>query len=113
MRKMMVGKENLVLGNAQLRLKGARHPELVDHPGDHGLPEYLPGLRIGLQHGRQDAIELAERLFKENDVVEIVPRNPARFKAVVNGFPGKIEVVLLARKSLLLGGRNKLAVANK
>ena len=88
-------------------------PELVDHPGNHRLAEDLVGLRIGLQRRHQDAVELAERLLEEDNVVQIVARDAGLLQAELDGLLGKIEVVLLAGKALFFRRRDQLAVVQQ
>ena len=85
-------------------------PQLVEHPGDHRLAENLPGLRIGLQHGRQIAVELAERLLVEDHVVDVGALDASAFQAELDGLVREVEVVLDAREALFFGGGDQLAV---
>ena len=73
MRHVMLAEQDLLRRNAQLGRDLRADPQLVDHPGDHRLAKNFVRLRIGLQHAHQDAIELAERLLVEDDVVQISP----------------------------------------
>jgi hypothetical protein len=48
------------------------YPELVAHPGHHRFGERLPGSRVALHGGEEDALELHKRLLVEDDVIEIL-----------------------------------------
>ena len=95
-RQVMFGEQNAFLGYADFRLQRAGNPELVQHPGDHRFAEHLPRFRVGLQDGGQDAVQFAERLLEEHDVVEIFPVDAGGIQAVLDGIFGKVVVVFLA-----------------
>src|SRR5271166_6763551 len=106
----MLGVEDLVGRNAQLRRDLRTYPQLVDHPGDHRLTEDLVRLRIGLQHAHQNAVEFAEGLLVKDRIVKIFALNAAAFETELDGLMRKSEVVLDAAEALFFGGRNELAV---
>ena len=99
--------------NVQLLTDQVLHPQLVQQPGRHGVAEDLPRLRHHLHGGRQDALELDERLLVEDDVVEILGSDAGRFQAVADGQAREIGVVFLAAEAFLFGGRDQLAVVNQ
>ena len=109
-RQVMFAEQNLVGRNAQLRGDLRADPQLVDHPGDHRLAKDLVRLRIGLQHGHQDAVELAEGLLVEDDVVQVAGLDARALQAELDGLVGKVEVVLDAAEALFFGGGDQLAV---
>src|SRR5580704_12933334 len=99
----MVGEQNLLAVDRQLRLQRARDPELVEHPSNHRFTKHLQRLWIGLQDAGQDAVELAERLLEKNHVIQIPAIDACLAQAELDGIGGEIKVVLLAGKSLFFG----------
>ena len=91
-------------------MESAGHPEFVDHPGDHRLTKHLPGLRIGLQNRHQDAVELAEGLFKEDCIIDILPLDTCGFETELDCIFGKSKVVLYAGEAFLFGSGEQLAI---
>ncbi len=94
MRKMMLREQDLIFFNAQLTLESTGDPEFIQHPTDHRLPKDLPRLGISLKHSRKNTIQFAERLFEEDDVVEVRTSCPAGFEAILDCVLRKAVVVL-------------------
>src|SRR5215471_16500673 len=113
MREMVVGEKDLLPADTQLGLQGARDPEFVEHPADHGLAKHLPRLRVSLQHTHQEAIEFAERPLVEDHVVEVIRINLGLAETKTDGVCWKAEVVFDSRKALFFCRGDKLAVAQK
>lgn len=110
MRKVVIGEEDALAADSQLGLKRAGHPQLVEHPADHGLTKHFPGLGIRLQDTGENTIELPKGFLEKHNVVEVLTGELALLEAKPDRIAGKIEIVLDARKPLFLGGCNQLAV---
>src|ERR1700757_613899 len=113
MREMVIGKENFLPVDAQLRLQRARDPEFVEHPADHGLAKHLPGSGVGLENAHQQAIEFAERPLVEDDVVQVLGVKLSLAQAKTDGVRGKTEVVLDPGKAFFFGRGDELPVAQE
>jgi hypothetical protein len=110
-RKMVLREENAIAADSQFRLQGTGDPQLVQHPADHGFAENFPRLRISLQDADQQPVELSKRPLIKDHVVQVFGVDLRFTQAKLDGVFRKTKVVLDAGKALLLGGGNKLAVA--
>ena len=106
----MLAEENLFLIYPQLFLDEAFDPEFVHKPGDHGLPEDLPGTREGLKARHQNPFELYKGLLVENNIIQILKLYAGEIAAKINSILRKTIIMLLAGKALLFGGCNKLPI---
>ena len=88
---MVLAEQDAVFGDAQVCGDLGSDPQLVHHPGDHGLAKHFVGLRIGLQHGHQDAVELAEGLLEEGDIVHVAALDAAGFQTELDGVLGIVD----------------------
>src|SRR5271165_1418543 len=102
-----------VFGNSQVGRYFRSDPEFVHHPGNHGFAEDLVGLGIGLQNGHQDAVELAERLLEESDVVQVAALDAAGFEAVLYRVLWIVEIMLDAAEALFFRSSDQLTVAQQ
>ena len=84
--------------------------QLVLHPHGQRLAKGRESARRERQIRLEQALELQERLVVEGDMVEIAGRQAGFLEAVAHGVLGKTIVVLLARETLFLRGRDDLAV---
>src|SRR5262249_37352640 len=78
------------------------------------------GFEEGAEAGRgvgqervQNAVELKERLFVKDDVIQFGGRDATLAQAVLDSVLGIPFVVLLSSKPLLLGGRQDATVADQ
>src|ERR1019366_5767237 len=110
MGQVMVAIQHPVPWYSQLLGNLGAHPQLVDHPRDHGLAEDLVGLGIGLQDGHQDAVKLAERLLIEDRVIHVLTLDSSTLQAELDCLVGEVEVVLDAGEALLFGGSDQLSI---
>ncbi len=87
-----------------------RQPRFLLEPDRHRHLEALePGRREG-QIGLEQALELADRLLVEHDVVEIGGRLTGALQTEADRVGGKVRVVLLAGEPFLLRRGDDLAV---
>ncbi len=91
----------------------ARGVELLLQPQGQSHQEELEAARRVGDVGLEDAVELEERLVVEGDQVELAGGDPAFLQAVVDGVLREVEVVLLAREALFLGGRDDAPVLDE
>src|SRR5271165_1372203 len=113
MRQVVFAIKDPILGNSQVGRYLGSDPELVHHPGNHGFAENLVGLRIGLQNGHQDTVELAEGLLEESDVVQVGTFDAAGFETVLYRVLWIVEVMLDAAEAFLFRGSDQLTVAQQ
>ena len=113
MGKMMLTEQYFLFADAELSLESCTNPKFVDHPRNHGLTKYCPRLAISLEGGHQNAIEFAERLLKEDDVVQILPIDSGLIQAESNCMFWKAVVVLELRESLFFCRRDEYSIAQQ
>src|SRR5918992_4440427 len=113
MREMVLAKKYLRCGHVQFLLNEMLDPQLVTEPTDHSFAKYPVGLRKSLHRRKKQALEFDKRLLEKNHVIEIRAGDSAYLQAEVDCVLGKLVVVFLARESLFLRRRYKLAVAEQ
>src|SRR5260370_19452983 len=89
------------------------HPELAAEGILHRAGKGAPGMREVAQRHRQDALELQERFFIENDRVELLRLEAALFEAPVDRRHRKIGVALAPGEPLLLDRTDRHPVDQK
>src|SRR5262249_27121355 len=89
------------------------HVQLVFEPEWHGQPETGETLGGVGEIGFQQAFELRQGLVIKSHKIEVLRTQPRFPKAVGDGFPGEIRIVLLSGESLLLSSGDDLAVDHK
>src|ERR1700730_5147706 len=82
----------------------ATYPQLVTQPGLHRLHEGAPRTRKGCREAGNDAFEFKQRLFVEDDIVEVIGLDVAGLEAVSGRTQWEFRIVFLARKALFFGG---------
>ncbi len=110
---VVVREQQLAPGDAQLLEDQAAYPELLLHPGQHGLAEDLHAAREGREGREQQALELDEGLLVEHHVVDLLDRDARLAQAEGDGLLGVARVVLAAGEALLLGRRDDHAVLDQ
>ena len=113
--RLVVGHEDvLALVRAREPLvELARHEELLLEPEGQAHQEQLEARRRVRDVGLEDAVELEERLVVEGDEVEVRSLDAGLLEAVVDRVLGERVVVLLARETLFLRGRDDPAVLHQ
>lgn len=112
-REVVLTEENLGRRHAKPPLDKLLDPELIPEPRYHCLPKYAVGAGEGLHAGQDKPLELDERLLEKDHIVQVGRPDPARPEAEINGALRKLIVVLLPGEPLLLGGSNKLTIAQQ
>ncbi len=111
-RKVVLAEENLAV-EAQRLTDLAAHPQFLAEPALQCVDEGATGSRIRRGVAGHDALELEQRLLVEDDVIEVVRLEAARFEAVIRGLDGQSGVVLDAAETLFLGRCDQIAVAQQ
>src|SRR5262245_44208812 len=88
-------------------------PEFVTQPGLHRLAEHPAPARERRCAAGQDALELHQRLFIEDDEVKVTRFDLAGFEAVAGGVQWECGIVLLATETLLFRRGDDHAVAQQ
>ena len=112
-REMMIHKEDLVGRQIEFADEDAFDPQLLVEPGNHGLTKDDVGAGHGLQDAEEDALEFGQRLFIENNVIEISGRDAGRAQAELDRLRGKAKVVFDAREALFLGRGHQVTVVQQ
>src|SRR5438105_11384321 len=86
------------------------HPQLLPEPRLHRSDECAAGARVCGGVTSHDSLEFEQRLFVENDVVELIRLQTSGFEAVVRGVDRQAGVVFGARKALFFGRGNELTI---
>src|SRR5215510_7227706 len=110
---MVLAEEDAVGPDAQALLDEMADPQLVAEPGDHRLAEDLVRPREGGQAGDEEPLELDERLFEEDDVVDVAGGEAGLTQAEVDGVLGELVIVFLPREAFFLGGGDQHPVAKQ
>ena len=87
--------------------------ELLLDPQRHCNLERSKAARSIGEIGLQQALELDERLFEENDMVDAVEIDLCRIQTIADGLVGKARIMLLAAEALLLSRCDSAAVLDK
>ena len=111
--KMVLAEEDFPPGDTKLVLDQVPDPEFVAEPGQHRFAKDAQRAGKGLHAGEQQALELEERLFEEDHVIEVGRLDSGAAQTKVDGVLGKAIVVLFARESLLFGSGDQLAVTQQ
>lgn len=88
---------------ACLSLYNLFYPELLFYPQRHRLDKRLESKGRVCHEGIEYPLELQEGLFIVGDVVDVLDRDAATFKAEPDGVGGEPVVVLFSREAFLLG----------
>src|SRR5436190_1579426 len=110
MRLMMFDEQDSARIDAQRVADPILHPQLVEQPRRHRLPENAYGLWNFGEGRLQDPIELHEWFFEEGDVVQVLPANARFIETELDRARGKPEIVFHAGEALLLGSRQQRPV---
>ena len=110
MGQVMLGEENAVARDPDLLGDAPGDPQLVDEPGRHRVLEHPRAARERAHRGRQDALELQERLLEEDDIAEIGCIDAGLGHDVADGVRRELRVMLAAREAFLLGGGHELTI---
>src|SRR5215470_2513260 len=86
-------------------------PQLFAQPGLDGRNEHVARTRKCRPVTREDAFELQQWLFVEDDVVEVNRVDAAGFQAILDRTLWEAGVVLLAAEALFFGRRDDQSVA--
>ncbi len=109
-REVVLAVENLARFQVERALQPRTDPKPLVEPSSRRAPEQRPRGRERVDRAGEDARQLAEGLFVEDDRVE-VPRLEARARqAPARGVLGQAAVVLDAREALLRRGGDGNAV---
>ena len=87
--------------------------ELLARPHGEGGGKGAKAARGERQVGLEQALELQERLVVEDDVVDVLQRDPAGLQAVFDRLGGEGRIVADAREALLLRGGHDLALLHQ
>src|SRR5690606_32098647 len=108
--EVVVGEEELIELAPERGADLALHPEPLAEPRRERARELRQARQELAEVGREDPLELPERLLVEDDVVDVRHRQPRLLEAEPRRLDRERGVVLDAAEALLLGGRDDLSV---
>lgn len=110
---MVLAEEDFFPGYAELVLDQVTDPDFIAEPSQHRFAKDAQRARKGLHAGEQQALELKERLFEEDQIIEVRRLDSGAAQAKVDGILGKAIVVLFAGEPLLFGSGDQLSVTQQ
>lgn len=110
---VVIAEQDLIRIDMQVILNDALDPELFLQPVDHRIAPYVGGRGKCIQRGEQNALKFDQRLFVEDDMLQIVGGDPCLAQAEIDGLLRKAVVVFLAREAFFHRSGDQFAVVEE
>src|SRR6516165_8263625 len=110
---MVVDKQDALRGYPDGVQEDRFDPKLFAEPRDHRLAEHLPGSGKRAQLRQQDAFELGEGLLVEDEIVQIVSRDPGFPQAISDSLHREAVVELDPAEPLFLRRGHERSIAEE